>query len=157
MTSIKDLITWPKQTRESYLSPISLSNRFNDIFENTFLDSHFPSNFGLINRFPFVNVTEDKSNIFIKAELPSMSQDDIKININKNSLTISGEKRSETQKEGNVYHISELLYGKFSRTINLPFDIDENKTKASFANGVLSITIQKPAEAIKESKFIPIT
>ncbi len=103
---------------------------------------------------PLVDIEETKSDFIIKAELPGLKKDDIKINLDDNVLTIEGERKSEKEDKEKTYHRIERFYGKFYRAISLPKGIDENNIKAKFENGLLEITLPK-SEKIK-SKNIEI-
>lgn len=146
MTLFQSLTPWSCRT------PISVTGEFNDLFDPFLIDASLRS----FNRFPAIEVSEDDSTISIKAELPDMETEDIKVEFNKNRLTISGEKKKEEKVEEKTYHRSELIYGKFVRSENFPFEIDASKTKAKFNNGVLTITIQKPEAEKTKTQQIPI-
>lgn len=105
---------------------------------------------------PSLDLHETDGQITISAELPGMEEKDIDISVADDMLTISGEKKSEYEhKEGDRYR-SECSYGKFSRSISLPFDIDAAKVVAKYDKGVLKLTIPKPAAAMQKTKKIAI-
>lgn len=156
MIHFRNLLPWSHRAPDTYALPVSLANRADDFFDHFLTESCLMPGCGLFNRFPAMNISEDDSTINIKAELPDMEKQDIKVDFSKNRLTISGEKKSETKEDKSTYHRSELVYGKFARSIALPFEIDENKTKAEFNKGVLTITIQKPESEINKTKTIPV-
>ena len=89
---------------------------------------------------------------FCSAEMPGVSVKDIDININGNELTISGQRNSDEIPEGAHYLRRERNFGKFARTIQLPFTVDPEKVEANFKDGVLTITLPK-AEAEKPKKI----
>ena len=103
---------------------------------------------------PPVDIIEKQDALVVKAELPGMSKDDLKINIEDNVLTIRGEKKQEKEEEGAQYHLAERVYGVFQRSFTLPASIDASKVKASYKDGVLVIEIPKKEEA--KPKEIPI-
>lgn len=146
MTLFQNLIPWSCQ------APVSLAGELDDFFDPFLIDARLRP----LNRFPAIEVSEDDATITVKAELPDMDKENIKVEFNKNRLTISGEKKKETKEETKTYYRSELIYGKFSRSESFPFDIDANKTKAVFDKGVLTITIRKPEEEKTKTKLIPI-
>jgi HSP20 family protein len=76
------------------------------------------------------------------AELPGMDEKDIEVLVDNDVLTIRGEKKSESEDQGR--RLSERYYGRFERSIALPFEVDEEKAEASFKNGVLTVTIPNP-------------
>jgi HSP20 family protein len=98
--------------------------------------------------FPLTNVTEDSSNYYVRAELPGMKSDELNIQVTSDGISISGERKIKEEGNGVKYHRREREAGKFSRSINLPGEIDVNAVEASLNNGILTITIQK-AEVVK--------
>jgi HSP20 family protein len=97
--------------------------------------------------FPKVDVAETDADIEITAELPGLEQKDINVHVADNVLTVSGEKRTETERKDKTYSISERNYGAFSRSLTLPAGIDPAAIKATVAKGVLKVTVPKPASA----------
>lgn len=103
---------------------------------------------------PRLELKETKTGIQLTAELPGMSQDDVKISIDDHILTISGEKQAETEKDEGGYRVSERSYGAFSRSIALPRGVDADKITATMSDGVLKLVGPKLAGA--ETKTIKI-
>lgn len=101
--------------------------------------------------FPALNLTEDKDNFYIRAELPGMTSKDLDIEATGKSLSITGERKIMNE-EGAKYHRRERESGRFSRVINLPGDIDSAKIKASLSNGILTILLPK-AEVSKPKQI----
>lgn len=108
------------------------------------------------NVLPSTEVKEDKNSVVVTVELPGLEQDDIDVSVHDQMVTISGEKRQETEKKEDDYFMTERSYGKFSRSMTLPFQVDPDSVKASYKNGVLSLTIPKPAQPEKQAKRIPV-
>ncbi|HHY48167.1 MAG TPA: Hsp20/alpha crystallin family protein [Alphaproteobacteria bacterium] len=105
---------------------------------------------------PSLDMYEADGKVMISAELPGVDEQDIDISVHDDTLTISGEKKSEFEhKEGETYR-SERSYGRFSRSVRLPFQIDPDKVEARYDKGVLKLTIDKPAEAMERVKKIPL-
>lgn len=96
---------------------------------------------------PAVDIFEDKDDIVVKAELPGMSKDDIVVNLTDSTLTIKGEKKKEEEVKEENYYRSERSYGSFIRTLELPKEVQADKVKASFKNGVLEVRMPKTEEA----------
>jgi HSP20 family protein len=96
---------------------------------------------------PVIDIEENGSNLVVKAELPGMKKEDIKVAVRDNILTVSGERSHENETKNKTFHRIERSYGKFSRVITLPADVDSNKVKASYKDGILSITLPKPESA----------
>lgn len=104
---------------------------------------------------PSVDIYEEKDDVIVKAELPGMKKEDIEVNIKDDILTISGEKKSEEKVEKKGYYRMERSYGSFCRSFRLP-DVQMDKAKAKFENGVLEIRIPKSEEAKKKEKKLLI-
>lgn len=102
--------------------------------------------------FPALNITEDKDNYYIRAELPGINSDEIDIQLNGRSLTISGERKLEQSSENVKYHRRERDAGKFSRGVMLPGDINGENVGARMVNGVLTVKVGK-AEIAKSRKI----
>ena len=97
---------------------------------------------------PSLDVYVEQNDIVIKAELPGMEKDDIQVNLSNHTLTLKGEKKREEKIKEEDYFCSERAYGSFSRTLELPGDVQGEKVSASFKNGVLEIRLPV-AEAAK--------
>ena len=117
----------------------------------------FESSFGV--SVPHVDVTESEDEFEITAELPGMDEQDIDITLSEGVLTLKGEKKEETEKRDKKrdYYVMERSYGTFQRSLTLPVDINEAKTKATFKNGVLTVTLPKKVAAKKEERKVPIS
>ncbi|MBW1776042.1 MAG: Hsp20/alpha crystallin family protein [Deltaproteobacteria bacterium] len=102
--------------------------------------------------FPLVNLTENKDNFFIRAELPGVEKDDLEISATSNSVSISGERKIPQEEEGARYHRREREAGRFSRIITLGAEIQPDKVEAGLKNGVLTVTIPK-AEIAKPKQI----
>ncbi len=102
---------------------------------------------------PSVDITENDHAYMIKAELPEVEKENIDVNIDKNILTISGERSIEKKDEKE--HRVERSYGSFSRSFSLPDNIDDSEIKAESKNGMLYLTIPK-AQAKQDKKRIEI-
>lgn len=96
---------------------------------------------------PVIDVIENKNEFKIRAEIPGIVKEDIKININNDVLTIKGEKKQETEEKEANYHRTERIYGLFQRQLALPQNVDANKISAKFKDGVLEVVIPKGEEA----------
>jgi HSP20 family protein len=104
-----------------------------------------PSEAGVV--VPKIDMYDRKDEVVVKAELPSVEKNDIDLTITKDSITIKGEiKREEEVKEGN-YYAAERSYGSFKRMIALPVEVESDKAKAAFKNGILEIVLPKKEEA----------
>ena len=105
---------------------------------------------------PRVDVSETESEIKLQAELPGVDEKDVEGLREDGRLTVKGEKKQEKEETKPDSYLHERSYGSFARTIALPFEADPDKVKASFAKGVLTVTVPKPPEAKATQKKIPI-
>lgn len=96
---------------------------------------------------PAVDIRENEDAFLVHAELPGLSKDDVEITLENNVLKLSGERRFEKDVDEKEYHRVERAYGTFTRAFSLPSRVDSNGVKASFADGVLTITVPKVEEA----------
>jgi HSP20 family protein len=96
---------------------------------------------------PRIEVVETDSNFEVTAELPGIEKDDVKIELQDNILTLSGEKKSVEEKREPNLHFCERAYGKFARSFQLPALVNSGGIKASFKNGVLTLNLPKDEEA----------
>ncbi len=98
--------------------------------------------------FPLINVTEDINKYYVRAELPGMKSDELDIQVTGDGISISGERKIPVEGNNVRYHRREREAGTFSRSINLPGEINVNKVEAFMENGVLKVTMPK-SEAAK--------
>lgn len=92
---------------------------------------------------PLVDVTEDDKEYTLKAELPDMKQEDIKVSLENGLLSISGERKLSKDVKDKKYHRIERSYGSFTRTFSVPTDAETNKVEAKYDAGVLTVHIPK--------------
>jgi len=102
---------------------------------------------GLLTDMPALDVYEDMDDLVVKAELPGMEKDNVEVNLTDHTLTIRGEKKKEDEVKEEKYFRSERSYGSFVRTLQLPADVQADKVKASFKNGVLEVRLPTTEEA----------
>jgi len=102
--------------------------------------------------FPLTNLTEDKDNYYVRAELPGVKGDELDIQIASNNLAISGERKIAAEEEGARYHRREREAGTFSRMIGLPGEVDTDKVDANLENGILTVVVPK-AEIAKPKQI----
>jgi len=96
---------------------------------------------------PSVDIAETDDSVVVKAELPGVEQNDVSITIVNDVLTLKGEKKEEKEINKENYHRVERSYGSFQRSLSLPTGVQSDKTKATYKDGVLTITIPKAEEA----------
>jgi HSP20 family protein len=136
--------------------------RFRNEFDRLF-DDFFRNPFGLVpfrrtepGFMPRIDVYETEKDVKVTAEVPGMEEKDFEVTLDKDVLTISGEKSSEHAEKTSQYHRMERTYGSFRRVIQLPDDVEAEKVEAAFAKGVLTVTLPKPAESVSRVKKISI-
>ena len=105
---------------------------------------------------PNIDIYEEENDVVVKAELPGMKKEDIEISLTEDSITVAGEKKAEHRVEKKNFYRFESSYGSFSRTMSLPSDIQTDKVKAEFKNGVLEIRMPKTEEAKKKEIKVKI-
>ncbi len=134
------LIKWNRK------DTLNIREEINRLFDEFMSRTDTESLFGG-NWHPHIDVIEQDEEFVVNAELPGLNKDNIKITITSNVLTISGEKKQiEEIKEGSYSRI-ERRYGTFSRTFTLPTEVEQNKIKATFKDGILTINIPKSEKA----------
>jgi HSP20 family protein len=96
---------------------------------------------------PLADITEDETEYLIKAELPEMKKEEVKVTVENGVLTISGERKFEKEEKKRKYHRVERGYGTFMRSFTLPDNADATKIKAEFKNGLLTVHLPKTEHA----------
>jgi len=96
---------------------------------------------------PMVDIVEDEKEYLIKAELPEVQKDDVKVTVENGTLTISGERKAEREQKGRRFHRVERFYGRFERSFSIPDDAEANDVKAEFKDGVLRVHLAKSEKA----------
>ena len=132
----------------------ALSPWFNDVFDSIFNDSYVSDR--IVSRVPAVNIAENDNEYYIELAAPGLKKDDFKINIDKNILTISVEKKTESTVEDKRYNRREYGYSSFVRSFTLPEGADQNKIDAAYNDGVLEIIVGKREEAKNLTREISI-
>ena len=163
--TIRDLIPWNRLRdvsvhRGEEQSPfLTLHREMNRLFDDVFRGFD-ASPFGFPERlsergmgWPHIEVSEAGNEVKVTAELPGLEEKDVDVQLANGVLTIKGEKRTEIEDKDRLF--SERTYGRFERRIPVD-DIDEDKVKASFKNGVLTVTFPKAASAKQNVKRIAI-
>ena len=96
---------------------------------------------------PLVDISEDDQEYLIKAELPEVKKEDVKVTAEEGTLTIMGERKFEKEEKGRKYHRVERAYGSFGRSFSLPDDASPAKVSAEFKDGVLTVHLVKTEKA----------
>ena len=125
----------------------SFRNRINHIFDDVFSPINRDEvEFAMESWNPVVDVYDNDDSIVIKAELPGIDKEGIEIDVKDRVLTLKGERSSESEVKDDNYYRRERSFGKFERAFTLPADVDPDKIKADYKDGVLKIDIPKPEE-----------
>lgn len=96
---------------------------------------------------PTVDISETEAEYAIKAELPEVKREDVKVTVEDGVLTIQGERKQEKEEKAKKYHRVERAYGRFVRTFTLPDTVDESKVKAEYIDGILHLHLPKSEKA----------
>jgi len=132
-----DMISMQRDLNSRFNDFLGMSAASNDLFERDWA--------------PAVDIFEKDDEINLKAELPGLSKDDISISIEKNTLTISGERKKESEVSDEDFHRIERSYGRFLRAFSLPATVDSSNVNATFKDGILSVCLSKKEEAKPKS------
>lgn len=123
----------------------SLREEMNRLFDGS---SGFARSGGLISGWnPLLDVTQDKEHIYVKAELPGLKKEEINLSLHDGVLTLSGERREESKKEDEKVFREERTFGRFSRSITLPTEVNPDAIKATYRDGILVVELAKAEEA----------
>ena len=96
---------------------------------------------------PSVDIIEDEKEWLVKAELPEVKKEDVKVTVEDGVLTITGERKLEKEEKDKKYHRIERSYGNFNRSFSIPATVDEEKIRADYKDGVLKIALPKKEQA----------
>lgn len=105
---------------------------------------------------PSVDIGETDQEFLVKAELPDVKKEDIKVTVQDGALMISGERKVEKEEEGLRFHRVERAYGRFERSFSLPETTDAEKIRSEFKDGILTVHLPKNPEAKASSQTIPV-
>lgn len=128
-------------------------------FVNTVFDNLFNDNFisdRLVSRVPAVNISESEKSFKVEMAAPGLDKSDFKINVDKNLITISAEKKEETVGEEKLYSKKEFNYSSFSRSFTLPETVDYSNIEAAYEGGILILTVGKKEDAIIAKRLIEV-
>jgi HSP20 family protein len=162
--SVSHLIPW-NRSRMSHLSRdvrdplLTLHREMNRLFDDFFGQLDLTTTIGeshetSIASWPHVELNDTEKDIVLTAELPGMNEKDVDVVFADQALIIRGERRAERQDTNQ--QISERYYGRFERRIPLDTEVEPDKAKAEFRNGVLTVTLPKSAQAQKKLLHIPV-
>ncbi|HLS94860.1 MAG TPA: Hsp20/alpha crystallin family protein [Sphingobacterium sp.] len=144
------LIKFPSRT----INSDAVNPYVNSFFDNFFNDSFITDR--LITRVPAVNIAETDKAFKIELAAPGLQKSDFKINVDKNMITISAEKKEEKNEEDKLYSKKEFSYSSFTRSFSLPDTVNYNDIEAEYVDGVLLVTVGKKEEAIVAKRLIEV-
>lgn len=153
---IRDLIPWNRERRSVPAAGkegddpfVALRRDVNRVFEDFWsrFERPFAGDGGIAAVGPRTDVAETDEAVEISMELPGLEDKDVEVNLSDDILTIRGEKKRESEKNGRGYYMAERSWGAFHRMIPLPPGVDAEKAEARFRNGVLTVTLPKTEEA----------
>jgi HSP20 family protein len=159
--ALRDLIPWNNGSRNMSVQRgeagnplLALHREMNRLFDDAFRSFDVgPFGSPALMGWPNIELDETDKEVRVTAELPGLDQKDVAVELANGVLTISGEKKSETEDKERLF--SERYYGRFERRIPVD-DVDQDKVAASFKNGVLSVSLPKSATAQQKVKRITI-
>lgn len=141
-----------------------MTNRsiFNPFRELSIMDNSFDRLFNELSAFrrsadiegwfsPSCDIVDDKTHYTMKFDMPGVDKKDLKVELNEHQLTVSAERRSETETDEKNKYLSEIRYGSYTRSFTLPEQVDEKKIEAKLDNGVLTLKVPK-TEITKSTK-----
>ena len=126
-----------------------MSERLNRVFSRPSLRNSGKENLTVADWMPTVDISETEGEYLIKAELPEVRKEDVKVTVENGVLTLQGERRQEKEEKGKRFHRVERSYGSFVRSFTLPESVDESSVKAEYKDGVLNLHLPKSAEVGK--------
>jgi HSP20 family protein len=127
---------------------------FSDVFDSIINDSRLNERF--VNKIPAVNIAETENQYHIELAVPGLKKEDLKINLDKNVLTVSAEKKTENVDESKKYSKREYSYNSFVRSFTLPESADQGKIEAEYTDGVLKLNVAKKEEAKVQTREISV-
>ena len=165
----RTLIPWrrkdqlPARGRDAGTPFEALHRQMNELFESFFEDFNAPrlpslwrGDEGLSVLTPNCEVAETEDEVKVTAELPGMEEKDIEVTLENNVLIVKGEKKEEREEKKKDRYFSERRYGHFQRMVPLPASVQEDKVKARFNQGVLTVTLPKTEESRRKGRKIEV-
>jgi len=135
----RELAAWPSDL-------FGIQREINRMFEGFFKNNRNEDS-TLSAWMPAVDISEHDNEYIVKAELPGVNKEDVKITLESNILTIRGEKKQEKEMKNENYHRIERNYGSFQRTFTLPMTVKSDTIGAEYKDGILSVVLPKSEEA----------
>ncbi|HEX2675856.1 MAG TPA: Hsp20/alpha crystallin family protein [Polyangiales bacterium] len=135
-----------------------VSNRLNSMFSRSSLatSENGKDTMTTFDWAPSVDISETADEFLVKAELPEVKKEDVKVSLDGGVLRIEGERKQEKEEKGKKFHRVERSYGSFLRSFSLPENIDDAKVQAEFKDGVLNVRLPKSQQAKPKSVQVKI-
>lgn len=150
----------PRRTRRSAAPALRAVPGFEDLFNEFFrgfeVAPAWPEASRLGEFTPRIDVKETDEAIVVTAELPGLEEKDFDVSLEDDVLTLKGEKRTEHEEKREGYHHVETTSGSFRRAIPLPCEVDADAVKASYKQGVVTVTLPKLPEARRQARNVPV-
>lgn len=143
------LVKFNNGHKNNFVNPF-FSDVFDSIVNDTFLGDRF------VAKVPAVNIAETEGEFQIELAAPGLKKEDFKINLEKNVLSISADKKNESTEEGKKYSKKEYSYNSFVRSFTLPETVDQNKIEAEYTDGILKLNVGKKEEAKVQNREISV-
>lgn len=140
---------------EFFANPFSAMRRISDEMDRAFGRFLGQGGAETMSGFPAMEIAEHEGQLCVRADVPGMKPEDVKVEVTEDSLIIRGERKSEHEQRGENMYRSERQYGQFYREIPLPQGTNTEQAKANFTNGVLEISVPIPQQASKRRE-IPV-
>ena len=135
-----------------------VSTRLNRLFHQPFGRRSIEEEGSLLAEWaPAVDVQETDGEYLIKADLPEVKKEDVRVELQDGMLCVQGERRQEKEEKGTKFHRVERAYGRFERRLALPSEVDPQKVAAEFEDGVLKVHLPKSASAKPKSIAVKIS
>jgi HSP20 family protein len=120
-----------------------MSDRLNRMFGTWTRPNAGKESLTVVDWAPSVDIQETETEYLVKAELPEVKKEDVKVTVENGILTLQGERKQEKEEKGRKFHRVERSYGSFLRTFTVPVDADEAKVAADFKDGILRVHLPK--------------
>ena len=134
-----------KYRPSNHLRDVFFPRSFGSLFSDVWNDENLESTSNFFR--PSVDILEEDRAFQIHLSIPGLKKDEIKIDLKNEVLTISGERKQNTEKKEAKYHLGEIRYGHFSRTFRLPDNVDADEIEAEFKDGILEVRVPKVEDA----------
>ncbi len=151
-----ELTTWKPVRELASFREFDRMSREIDRFWDSFLEGRLRSPLEENEWLPSLDIAETKNELVVKAEVPGVDPKNIDISLSEGVLTIIGEKKQEKEEKEADYRLVERSYGAFTRSVQLPKEVQSDKLSASYKDGILKITLPKSEEAKRKEIKIKV-